>query len=548
MAVMKAIRNGLPINPYLAMLSEVPRLRSRVSNDDKHDLSNKTVTIIQMAALQTLKIDLSFSDRMKLAEIISGVSMFGRPVHDEETIQKLALTRSALNELIALCDRHNEERNRTFLNTIRLNAEALKRAYLVSVESTQQWEPQNPDFMIHLLPLASPRGFTLFDTTATSLGAPTRGSEQNAELPNITVTDARHSASNADTPGPRDASSNQNNTTASQGQSAQQPFGGLFSSGFTAQPPPSSFFGSGSTAQPPPSGLFGSGSTAQPPSSGLFGSGTTTQQPSSGLFGSGTTAHQQSSGLFGSGIHNQQPPTGLFSSGSGLFGTTPRSSGLFGASRTTSSPGQTQTTGLFGSSSAGQNDSQNSRPTSSGDAAPSSGPTFGNLSFPDQLTSSNPGISTSPFGGQRISSQTPTNGLFGSNFPNAAASQNATAGLSSSINGTNCFGTSGASGSSNANTPSQTSTLGNLVGTASSNNRLHHGLFSNPGSTSSNRPQGTSLFSPANASTISASNPSVFGAATTNTSAGGLFGAAESRSLQPGGLFGNRGNSCKFPT
>lgn len=101
--VMKAINIGLPINPYIAMLSEIPRLRQKASNDDKDDSPDKIVTIIQVAALQSSKIDLTLSDRLKLVEIVSGAVFFNNPIqHDVEAPQKLQVTRAALNDLIVL--------------------------------------------------------------------------------------------------------------------------------------------------------------------------------------------------------------------------------------------------------------------------------------------------------------------------------------------------------------------------------------------------------------------------------------------------------------
>ncbi|KAL9034288.1 MAG: hypothetical protein Q9214_007109 [Letrouitia sp. 1 TL-2023] len=271
--VMKAINNGLPINPYIAMLSEIPRLRQKASDNDKYDSPDKTVTIIQVAALQSSKIDLALSDRMKLAETISGVVFSSNHLqYDVETAQKLRNTRAALNDLIVLCDRHNEERRRHFFPTTRLNVDALKRAYLVSVQSVKQWEPQTPDFMIHLLPQDSHRGFSLFGSTATSSSMSTQNSERNTEVPNITVTDTRLPTSSANTARPRDESPHMNNATTSQGQPAQQPSGGLFGLG-------SSLFGTSST-----SSLFstlGSTSTTTPQSTSLFSGGDASTVPAS---------------------------------------------------------------------------------------------------------------------------------------------------------------------------------------------------------------------------------------------------------------------------
>ena len=50
-AVTKAVADGLPINPYMTMLSTIRTLRQKASDDDQYDRKDKAVTIIQMATL-----------------------------------------------------------------------------------------------------------------------------------------------------------------------------------------------------------------------------------------------------------------------------------------------------------------------------------------------------------------------------------------------------------------------------------------------------------------------------------------------------------------
>ncbi|KAI4163004.1 MAG: hypothetical protein LQ342_003321 [Letrouitia transgressa] len=325
---MKAIKNGLPINPYIAMLFEIPRLRQKASNDNKYDSPDKTAAIIQVAVLQTSKIDLALSDRMKLAEIISGVAFSNFPLqHDGELAQKLDITRSALNDLVVLCDRHKEARGDDIFSTARLNVDALRRAYLVSVESVKQWEPQTPDFMINLFPQESHRGFSLFDSTTTSSKTSTQTSERNTGVPNITVTDTHLSTSSANTTRPRDESAHRNSTATSQSQPAQQPSGGLFGSG-------SNLFGTSSSGSlfstPGSTSLFSGGDTSTIPASNTspFGAATTGASPGR-LFATAGSRPTQSRSIFSnlfsssttqpSASNNQQTrSSSIFSSGPNL--------------------------------------------------------------------------------------------------------------------------------------------------------------------------------------------------------------------------------------
>ena len=363
-ATKSAAANGLPINPYLIMQAELQQLRRRATTDDEFGSSNKWVGLIRLAALQSSKLESSFSDRMTIAELITNPF---RSAPTTELAARLPFVETIFSELIGFL---KESRARSLFSALTVDPDKVEKAYLAGVDgSSQSWEPQTQDFFIHLLPQNAPRQPNNLFGASNSISQPSAQSNQGSEdVPSISVVENRLSDNTppASANAIKSGLSNLGNRTTS----AQQQSTGLFSAfgsssaehstndspsannsnGGSSQPPTSSLFrNSNWSAQSGSGGLFGSlgqSSSPQPQGSGLFSSLSSTsasQCSSTNLFASSNTANQTSAGgLFSSSntaTLNMRPPgpsfppTSAFYSGPGLFNNTNTSSGSGSATK-----------------------------------------------------------------------------------------------------------------------------------------------------------------------------------------------------------------------
>ena len=363
-AIKSAAANGLPINPYLIMQTELQQLRRRATTDDEFGSSNKWVGLIRLAALQSSKLESSFSDRMTIAELMTNAF---RSAPTTELAARLPFVETIFSELIGFL---KESRARSFFSALTVDPDKVEKAYLAGVDgSSQSWEPQTQDFFIHLLPQNAPRQPNNLFGPSSSTSQPSAQANQGSEdVPSISVVDNRLS-DNTPTSSANAIQSgllNLGNRTTS----AQQQSPGLLSAfgspstehstndspsantsnGGSSQPPTSSLFqNSNPSAQSESGGLFGSpsqSSSPQPQGSGLFsslGSTSTSQGSSTNLFSSANTANQTSArGLFSSSntatLNTEPPgrsfpPTSAFYSGPGLFNNTNTNSGSGSATK-----------------------------------------------------------------------------------------------------------------------------------------------------------------------------------------------------------------------
>ena len=486
-AVTKAVADGLPINPYMTMLSTIPKLRQKASDDDQYDRKDKTVTIIQMATLQSSKIDFSLSDRLKVAEIVSGASLFSNYAqNDAEGTRRLETTRAALNDLLVLCDNHNKQRLDLSARTPRLEVDALKRAYSVSVESDKQWGSIKPDFFIHLVPQVSRASPFDLRYTGPSSGRSIQTSDRETEAPRIATRDLRFSAAGTNAAGPNYTLPNRDRNTTGFNLFSQRPTGGLFSSntnGIGVTPSSDGLFGNPNNTSPLFPGLDARQARPRYNEPATIGE----SAPVSGLFSSWPLATGQnpsndptlSHDLFGTPLQSPQL------SSRGLFSMTQGASraptiGLFSARSSSGAPTQSSTSRLSGTN---------------------------NPRAPRQASSS-----TNLF--NRSSSDAPSTNLLGPSTPNPPSSQ----GL---------FGASSSASTSNF-PPSQ-----GLLGTFSF--------------TSTTRPQSGSMFpNSADRARVSARGTPLFSGRSANTSTS--TAPATAGSTQGESIFDSSNSSCGYST
>ena len=187
----KAINHGHPMNPYVAMLSEIPRLKRKARNDELRDPAQMIATIMKVAAMQSMRVDLTLSDRIKLADTICDQPS-SRPtsLHNGATADMFGMMRRALNDLLVMLIHHKKSP---------LPGPAvylLRNAYLSSiVEHGRQWEPSTPDVRIHLIPQEPTRGSLPLTGGATLSWAPTPNSEGHIVVPDFTALDTGYLAS-----------------------------------------------------------------------------------------------------------------------------------------------------------------------------------------------------------------------------------------------------------------------------------------------------------------------------------------------------------------
>ena len=409
-ATLRAVDHLFPLNPFLNLQLELAKLRDRIPDDEKYGLGNKWAVLFRLAIIQSCWIDCSFSDATKIADHYN--SLLGRGGYGGPDFQNHpelgAKWQSAKEAFTKLVDLREESRASGALFATRpIDPAKLERAFLAAVDSdTQNWEPQTPDFLIHLLPhnVPHPSAFdSVFSRSNPASSSATQATGSRDDVPSISINDARST----------------NRTRAPANNASQSRSGGLFDTEPTA-----GGFSFSNAAQSRSGGLFDT-----QPTTGGFSFSNAAQSRSGGLFGSTTSGpfdnnrQTGSGGLFGS---SQPRTTGLFGTASpggsgGLFGTQPARSGPFGNTLQSGSGGlfgstsgpfdntaQSGSGGLFGSqpSTSRPFGNQSSAPVSGGQSSTNSNnetsnlpPTsslFNNTSSSLPATSSSTGASAQP--------------------------------------------------------------------------------------------------------------------------------------------------------